>query len=143
MAGDMNEARANHAASLMADGRVLVTGGSDKSGNGAKSAEIYDPKSGEWTVTSPMKEVRYRHTSTSMADGRVLIAGSISSEVIEIFDPATELWTSTGSMGAERYNHSATRMFDGSILVVGGWRPTTLAKAGEIEFYDVQFGEWN
>ena len=39
------------------------------------SAELYDPKSGTFSLTGSMAAVRGSHTATLIADGRVLIAG--------------------------------------------------------------------
>src|SRR5581483_6916469 len=66
-----------HAATLLADGRVLITGGySSGVGYGAvDEAEIYDPSSNRFTGAGSMTTPRRFHTATLLADGRVLIAG--------------------------------------------------------------------
>lgn len=52
--GSLNTARVYHTATLLADGKVLVTGGQDSSGAALSSAELYDPGSGAWTPTGSM-----------------------------------------------------------------------------------------
>ena len=53
--GDMLEARAAHAATLLLDGTVLVAGGGTSPTAPLKSAEIYDPATESWTATAPMR----------------------------------------------------------------------------------------
>ncbi len=71
--------RVGHAAVLMADGRVLVTGGTDSDPatpeSFAKSAEIFDPGAGSFAPTGDMSTGRAFHAATTLADGRVLVAG--------------------------------------------------------------------
>src|SRR4029077_18791890 len=74
--GNMVNARADHASTLLSDGRVLVTGGDLLSGKKLKSAEIYDPSTGLFTqVAKAMSIARTSHTATLLPDGRVLIVG--------------------------------------------------------------------
>jgi hypothetical protein len=47
----MNVARKGHTATLLPDGRVLVTGGSE---DNPRSTEIYDPAQGTWTLAPDM-----------------------------------------------------------------------------------------
>lgn len=67
-------------ATLMPDGRVLVTGGSkDNNGNGGyvTTPEIWDPATGDWTtVEVPYERARlYHSTALLLPDGRVMIGG--------------------------------------------------------------------
>jgi hypothetical protein len=73
--GSMSTPRLYAAASLLADGRVLMTGGNAVSGDTQDSAEIYDPVTGTWTVTAVMSTPRHSHTATLLNDGRVLVTG--------------------------------------------------------------------
>ena len=68
--------RADHTATLLADGTVLVAGG----GGGLQyralaSAELYDPVTGSWSAAGTMITARKDATATLLADGRVLIVG--------------------------------------------------------------------
>ena len=75
----MIDARWSHTATLLPDGRVLVTGSYINSGESRASAELYDPTSGRWTATGSMDLGRGGHTATLLPDGRVLVAGGRSS----------------------------------------------------------------
>lgn len=64
-----DHAPADHAATLLPDGRVLVVGGKagDEEGNVSGTAELYDPTSGKWTATGSMLQVRSGHTGDPAA----------------------------------------------------------------------------
>jgi len=66
-----------HRANLLADGRVLVSGGTTPSSRprGLSSVEVYDPVSGEWSLTVPLSVERSGHSATTLTDGTVLVAG--------------------------------------------------------------------
>jgi Galactose oxidase, central domain len=70
--GSMTEARYYHAATLLPDGTVLITGGAFRQ---TKSAELYDPATETFSPIGNMIWPRTLHTATLLQDGRVLIAG--------------------------------------------------------------------
>ena len=91
--GSMALARGSHTATLMPNGRVLVTGGSFRSASGAQTdtAEVFDPVTEQWTSVASMAEVKYGHTATRLPDGSVMTTGgrylSESKWAVEVFDP--------------------------------------------------------
>jgi len=101
-AADLAEPRSLHAATRLADGRVLITGGYTAApagtGAGITRAEIFDPVSGLIEDTTPMPVRRYLHDSVRLASGAVLVSGGYALDLpIEsavLFDPATETWSS-------------------------------------------------
>ena len=123
--GLLTQARAEHTATLLSDGRILVAGGS-RGGIGTDApafdtAEIYDPETGEWTVIAVMAVAHTRHTATLLEDGRVLVTGGRGQITeAELFDPATGNWSSAGSLSESRAHHTATLLADGRVLVSGG-----------------------
>jgi Domain of unknown function (DUF1929)/Kelch motif len=80
----MAVARRQSNATILADGRVLVTGGTNASGfNGPPSnaavlaAELWDPATERWTTLARMTHYRvYHSTALLLPDGRVLSVGS-------------------------------------------------------------------
>jgi uncharacterized protein YjbI with pentapeptide repeats len=108
---------------LLADGRVLLVGGSSSNGNVA-TAEIYDPVSGTFSATGSMAQVRAYPTAVLLADGRVLVSGGFSASVAlssaEIYDPGTGLFTATGSLNQGRGRNTITLLPNGKVLVAGG-----------------------
>lgn len=128
----LEQPRNGHAATLLSDGRILVTGGHTTNLGGfhiwetiLASTEIVDPASATSRVAPPMMQARTRHTATVLPDGRVLIAGGHTENLTaiasaEIFDPSTGLSTRLADMRAARYGHTATLMPDGRVLIAGG-----------------------
>jgi hypothetical protein len=70
----MASARGYHTATLLPNGKVLVTGGY-ASGSYLASAEVYDPASGTWSAAAPMTSARAAHKATALPNGQVLVSG--------------------------------------------------------------------
>ena len=143
--GAMTVPRSQHTATLLADGRVLLTGGTlgDFGGTVLKSTEIYDPSTGAFTPAADMREGRRMHSATLLADGRVLIAGGYAGAApiasAELYDPTTNTFSSVGKMGTGRGGHDAILLSDGSVLVLGGFAGSWPQAAGA-EIYDPASG---
>jgi hypothetical protein len=124
-AGDMAVKRHKHDATRLADGRVLIVGGSDeRDGGGAYiHAEIYDPTRKTFTrVKNELNMARYtlQGTSILLKNGKVLIAGG--ADRAEVFDPATDTFSfAKGDMGTTRLFASATLLDSGKVLITGGY----------------------
>src|SRR5437773_11109676 len=119
--------RTGHAATALADGRVLITGGRDNAGIIVATAEVFDPANQTSTAIGVLNTARIDHTATLLADGRVLIAGGTSASgaltSAEIFDPANPgagFRVLSATMGAARARHTATRLHDGRVIIAGG-----------------------
>src|SRR5437762_181447 len=78
--GSLGQARADHTATLLPDGKVLVVGGLQDGQSGSNyhvisSAELYDPATGTWTTTGNLAKARGDHTATLLSNGKVLVVG--------------------------------------------------------------------
>lgn len=136
--GRLSQARYNHTATLLRDGRVLVAGGVARAAGTTSvatplaSVELYDPRTGMWSLAPlSLNVARHRHTATLLGDGRVLVTGGASCgaeeyetcplDSAELYNPATGAWTSVaGAMSFRRRNHTATLLPNGLVLVAGG-----------------------
>ncbi len=80
-ANPMTYARRHANATLLPDGKVLVTGGSNSAGfndaaGAVYAAELWDPATGEWTQMASAQVPRvYHSTAILLPDMRVLVAG--------------------------------------------------------------------
>ena len=128
----MNAPRMFHTATPLGSGGptpVLITGGEDVAGVAQSTAEIFDPATNKFTLTTDlggtsMTVARAMHTATQYYIG-VLIAGGVddSGKVLasaEVFDPATDKFTAVGSMNTARFNHAAAALPNGKVLITGG-----------------------
>jgi hypothetical protein len=92
LTASMGSARSNHGAVRLADGRVLVAGGYQKTSTDNNvflaSAELYDPTTGTWTATSPMNHFRLSFPLTRLPDGNVL---AVSDKTAELYRASEEV----------------------------------------------------
>lgn len=131
---DLAQGRANHAATMLSDDAVLVSGGAggENGDLSLASAEVFDTGAATWTTVGPLASPRTGHTATRLADGRVLVAGGesvqrgsrrslVSSEVFEPDDEGAQgSWRSGRDMACPRSEQAAVLLGDGSVLVVAG-----------------------
>jgi N-acetylneuraminic acid mutarotase len=128
LAVTFSTALADMSATLLADGKVLLTGGT--AAPSAQPCELYDPATNSWTVTGSLNFERSVHTATLLANGRVLVVGGVGSaqnfiqiSSAEIYDPAAGTWSLTASLPGPLSNHTATLLKNGQVLVAGGDTP--------------------
>lgn len=147
LAGPSIVGRSGHSATLLADGKTLVAGGSSpepSSSTALRSSLLYDGATQSWSPSGSLGQGRTDHSATRLQDGTVLVAGGIQGSTwlssAEVYDPAAASWTPAGSLGQARSGHSATLLPDGRVLVAGG-----LDAAGPLstaEIYDPATRRW-
>ncbi|MBI5631159.1 MAG: fibronectin type III domain-containing protein [Elusimicrobia bacterium] len=131
----------SHSATLLMDGRVLLTGGNDGFGETAYSL-IYDPVANTWTDTGalvpgrPLNTPRFSHTATLLPNGNVIIAGGAQAlgntlNSCETFDVATSSWQVSGNMSASRGYHTTSLAKDGNLYAIGGYSGAAFLSSAE------------
>jgi hypothetical protein len=98
--GSMATARSEHTAALLPDGRVLVIGGFGSSGDRtvARTAELYDPATGQFTPAPAPTRDRRAATAITLATGDVLVLGN--------YPGNGGMWPDTDSPTAEIFSLS-------------------------------------
>lgn len=114
----MHQARYGAVAGLLGDGTVLVAGGRDISNDTnntvLKSAEIYNPSTGNWTLIANMPT--NGGPAVTLANGDVLIVRGA------FYDPGTGTWTTTPripSFITLTGPTTATVLTNGQVLLTG------------------------
>lgn len=124
-AANLLEARTNSTATLLQDGRVLIAGGSDATGNALATAELFGAD-GSISPAATMNFARSRHFAVVLQDGRVLVAGGTGTNGMplfsaEIFDPVANSWSPAASGMAEaRAGAAGVLLGDGRVVISGG-----------------------
>jgi hypothetical protein len=120
--------RYDHTATLLANGLVLVVGGTGANGRPVAAAELIDPVQRISHPSGTLRTARAQHSATLLPSGRVLIAGGLGADGapttdVELFDPT--LGTGGDFVAAQplttpRAGHVVLPLCDGTLLFVGG-----------------------
>jgi hypothetical protein len=128
----LNQGRAGHTVTKLADGRVLVTGGADVNVTVLASAELYDPATDTWTTVGSMSTARAAHSASLLPDGRVLIAGGTDDltdvltaatnalKTTEYFDPVAGTFAAGPNLNRPHVLHTSVSLGNGDVLLCGG-----------------------
>jgi N-acetylneuraminic acid mutarotase len=153
--GGLHVARVSAQSVLLSNGTVLTMGGcitNDCLSSTTRSAEIYSPISGTWTVTGSMRTARAEFVAVVLLSGKVLVAGGCTSYNVngcvavttaaEVYDPTTGTWSATGAMRAGRMAMTGTVLRNGKALIAGGQTAASDA-LGSSELYNPATGSFS
>ncbi|MDI3284233.1 kelch repeat-containing protein [Polyangium sp. 15x6] len=142
--------REGHTATLLANGRLLLAGGTASTDpvlitpQSTNSVEIFEPLTETTTelLVGKMKAARTAHAALRLSSGEVLLTGGFGTAdfalfTAERFDPLTQQFQFTASqMSASRARHTMTLLEGGDVLVAGGInatkKPATVRQTAEI-----------
>jgi fibronectin type 3 domain-containing protein len=122
---------------VLADGRILVVGGTSTSGGlGTTAVTAFNPATQVWQTLAPMHHPRWYPTATTLADGRVLVtsgANNTSTDIVqvpEIYDPQTNTWTDlTTATRNVPYYPFMYQLPDGRVMQAGASEEATSTNA--------------
>lgn len=139
-------ARRDHATTLLANGKILATGGVGSKEN-LSSTELYDPAAERWTATGALTVERRNHTATLLPNGKVLAVGGLDNAFTrlastELYDSLTGQWSAADNIKTARSLHTATLLANGKVLVTGGVGALGVGTLASAELYDPATGHW-
>ncbi len=138
--------RRRHTSTQLADGRVLIIGGTESfsAGNSVISlVEVFNPATGQFSVAGSTLLGHASHASLLLPDGQVLIAGGFGAfNAAELFDPVKGQSIATGSMTQVREQLSAVLLSNGQALIIGGSTQTAtgVQALSSVELYNPATG---
>ncbi|MGA9771476.1 MAG: kelch repeat-containing protein [Blastocatellia bacterium] len=109
---------------VLPSGKVLVVGGHGLNNKFATRAEIYDPLTKTWVVTSPLPS-GHRYTATLLKTGEVLVVGDdtlgSANPTAYLYNETKSIWIATGAPSIGRYSTTVTLLPSGNVLMAGGY----------------------
>lgn len=155
LTGSLNTARYNAAAIQLANGQILVVGGSNEY-YALNAAELYNRSTGSFTTTaSGLETARSSPDVTLLNSGLVLVSGGSTcqtptcpSNTAELYNPTSNGFQYTsGNMNVPRVNHAAVLLTNGQVLLAGGtnqcYGPSSCLSDATTEVYDPTAGTFS
>ena len=119
----------HHIVSVADDGKIYVIGGRQTGnfpGQNVDTNEVYDVKSGTWTLLEQMPTKRSGLAAAMFNDSIYVFGGedpfnepAQTFDNTEIYHPEYDIWTLGSSLPTARHGHVAITVFD-KIYVIGG-----------------------
>jgi hypothetical protein len=116
--------RRDHTATLLSDGRILLLGGTDDTGQALRSAVVYDPTRNVAEERPDfLAQPRTLHTATRASTEIVVLGGQGPAGLVptvEVYDIQTLARLREVPIGSPRIHHSADDPGNGAVVVLGG-----------------------
>jgi photosystem II stability/assembly factor-like uncharacterized protein len=145
--GSMTVPRETHTATLLQDGRVVVSGGMSCCAGEVflRSTEVYDPVSETWEPAGDMQFPRANALAALLPSGKVLVVGGEiglpfgSGSVPELFDPSTGTLRLAAPLPVAQFPFTATMLLDSSLFLTLG-NPSAGSRSAAL--YDYRADQW-
>lgn len=145
-AGKLIHGRMLHRATLLQDGRVLLSGGHSCAGDceGATTladAEIYDPAAGKFLPAGSMSDSREAEQAVALPDGEVFVYGGASHSERdgwqslnsgELFQPDSETFVPAGNGAASGPDLIGALLTSQQVLIAGGIVGASIVRTAEV-----------
>lgn len=134
--GELEFARTQTALHLLSDGRVLVVGGVDESGNVVREVEAFDPLTHTFTTWQPRLPNAKRALSATLVGDRIawIACSDTGCDVSLLRVVDDELHVSAGVASLPLLSRvQAVGMADGTLLVTGQRRASDLPEAWNVD----------
>lgn len=146
---NLQSLRSGHAANLLSDGTVLVSGGT-VAGAAVNTVEFYNPVTATFAnVSTTMKSARSGHTATLLSDGLTTLitggdaAGDAELYVYNLASPGSATTNLTNSLTVARSGHTANQLgISNTVLIIGGsvaGSPVNTAEVFSLQTGGVEF----
>ena len=114
----MTTSRVSQSATLLKDGTVLISGGTNSSGP-LQSAEIFDPTTETFTATTSMMYFHSNPFAVRLpdADGSVLVLNGPGGAIPELYNPISKKWTQEAAIPSGFTGLTAAALSDGRVWV--------------------------
>ena len=141
--------RVKHSATLLPDGKVLVTGGFNNVLNQTTSdTEVYDPATNIWTNKPSSAAKRADHIAVMLPTGKVLVAGGVAypsdlDKSAELYEPTADSanpWSTAAPLNDVHSGATGTLLHSGKVLVVGY---NHITNGNSAEVYDPYSDSWS
>ncbi|MBK5291848.1 MAG: hypothetical protein JJE04_09265 [Acidobacteriia bacterium] len=139
--GEMRAERLAHTATLLADGKVLITSGEGQHDGAIPWVELYDPGTGAFHPGGEVgsSDTVGPQTVSLLTSGRVLVGltnpYNVPTNGAKLYDPATATFADTGNMRAARAVSAGVLLATGKVLLTG-----YAQGSGSAEVYDPASG---
>lgn len=102
------------------------------------AVQVYDPKTGGWTVKHSMPTILFGAAAVAPGNGLIYtVGGYLTGNVLQEYDPVADSWRLRRPMLTARYGAAAVAL-GGKIYVVGGSGPSAA-----LEVYDPASDTWS
>lgn len=123
-ASSMPTSRFGAGAAKLQSSKVLVVGGYSFLSGFVTEADVYDPATESWTITTPLP-LAHRLSATTLDSGEVLVVGDDTFGTLSpsafLYEEASATWKPTAPPSQVRYSPAVTLLTSGDVLMAGGY----------------------